>query len=238
MASAGQVVVMTLNAGNGLAAPDRLVGVLRDSGADIIGLQELTEPQAEAIERELTGLYPYRAIFAGGIPGKGLLSMHPLAAVEQLDLYPARPDLWAAIHTGQGALSVIVAHPPPRNYRNGFPVDPATVAQITALIGLATSVAPAVLMGDFNATRRSATYARLAAAGLVDAFGTSGRRRGATLPARWARLPLPPVARVDYIWHTPDLTSLGAWIGKDSGSDHLPVLARLRFLPRHDHREH
>jgi vancomycin resistance protein VanJ len=35
------------------------------------------------------------------------------------------------------------------------------------------------------------------------------------------------VARVDYIWHTPDLVALEAWVGADAGSDHLPVLARL-----------
>jgi endonuclease/exonuclease/phosphatase family metal-dependent hydrolase len=232
--SGGAFVVMTHNAGNGLAAPSRLVAALRSSGAHIIGLQELTVPQAEAIERELAELYPHRAIFAGGIPGKALLSTYPLTDVEQLHLYPDRPDLRAAVHTTHGMLTVIVAHPPPRNYRKGFPLDRATVEQITALIGLATGGEPSVLLGDFNATRGSATYARLAGSGLVDAYRVSGRRgrqRGATLPARWARLPLPPLVRVDYIWHTPRLETLESWIGENSGSDHIPVLARLRFLP-------
>jgi endonuclease/exonuclease/phosphatase family metal-dependent hydrolase len=228
-AAAIQFVVMTHNAGNGLAAPDRLVGVLRDSAADIIGLQELTVPQAEAIERDLTGLYPFRAIYAGGIPGKGLLSAYPLSGVEQLALYPGRPDLQAVLHTDNGTLTVIVAHPPPRNYRKGFPVDQATVEQIAALIRLAASGEPTILMGDFNATSRSATYARLVTAGLVDAYRATSRRRGPTLPARWARLPLKPMVRVDYIWHTAHFEAMESWIGMDTGSDHVPVLARLRF---------
>jgi len=40
-------------------------------------------------------------------------------------------------------------------------------------------------------------------------------------------MPMLPFLRVDYIWSTPDLTALAAWLGEDAGSDHLPVLARL-----------
>ena len=40
---------------------------------------------------------------------------------------------------------------------------------------------------------------------------------------------LPPVLRVDYIWHTAELTTLAAWVGGNAGSDHLPVLARMKL---------
>jgi endonuclease/exonuclease/phosphatase (EEP) superfamily protein YafD len=36
-----------------------------------------------------------------------------------------------------------------------------------------------------------------------------------------------PILRVDYIWLSGELNSMGAWVGEDTGSDHLPVLARL-----------
>jgi endonuclease/exonuclease/phosphatase (EEP) superfamily protein YafD len=40
-------------------------------------------------------------------------------------------------------------------------------------------------------------------------------------------LPLLPMLRVDYIWHTESLRALQAWVGADAGSDHLPVLAKF-----------
>jgi endonuclease/exonuclease/phosphatase family metal-dependent hydrolase len=33
--------------------------------------------------------------------------------------------------------------------------------------------------------------------------------------------------RIDYILHSVDFTARRAWIGADTGSDHLPVLADL-----------
>jgi endonuclease/exonuclease/phosphatase family metal-dependent hydrolase len=73
----------------------------------------------------------------------------------------------------------------------------------------------------------------------VDAFAAAGSGRGWTLPRRVGRssrfnhamhwLPLRPVARIDYIWCTPGIAVEAAWLGPDAGSDHLPVLARIRL---------
>jgi endonuclease/exonuclease/phosphatase (EEP) superfamily protein YafD len=76
--------------------------------------------------------------------------------------------------------------------------------------------------------------------GLKDAFVEGGIERGHTLPKRigpWkrllalnrllSRLPLLPMVRVDYIWFTDPLQCERAWVGQDTGSDHLPVLATL-----------
>jgi endonuclease/exonuclease/phosphatase (EEP) superfamily protein YafD len=35
--------------------------------------------------------------------------------------------------------------------------------------------------------------------------------------------------RIDYVWHTDGLLALAAEVGAAGGSDHLPVLVRLRF---------
>jgi hypothetical protein len=43
-------------------------------------------------------------------------------------------------------------------------------------------------------------------------------------------VPLPPLARVDYIWHTPDLKTLDAWVERGVGSDHRPVFARIDLV--------
>jgi vancomycin resistance protein VanJ len=231
------ISAMTFNVGNGLAQPWQLAELLKRNRVDVVGLQELAVEQAEVLA-ELRSLYPYQVLVPTGFTGKGLLSRHPIVHHEYLALYPERPDLRAVVNVGDTALQVLVAHPPPprlRGTRVSF--DSMAISQIDALAGLAREHPPAVLLGDFNMTPRNPMYARLVAGGLVDAFAAAGAGRGWTLPRRVGqaarfrhglhRLPLRPVARVDYIWCTPGVNAEAAWVGSDAGSDHLPVLARL-----------
>jgi vancomycin resistance protein VanJ len=233
--------VMTYNVGNGLAKPEHLIPLLRSSGADLIGLQEVSNLQAEAIHQELDKLYPHQAIFPGGFEGQGIISRFPLRSVEQLHLYPSRPDLTCVVGMDGVSLGVVVAHPPPpRLHMRGIQFDTQTKSQISALVKAAVDHPTAVLMGDLNFCEWEKTYAELEEAGLIDAFRSAGDSVGYTLPVRlglWKRLkwvnrllrwiPLWPVIRIDYIWHTGTLTTVAAWVGGDAGSDHLPVLARL-----------
>jgi len=233
--------VMTYNAGNGLAIPRRLVPLLKSSQADIVGLQELAPPQALAIEEQLFNEFPFQALFPGEFWGKGLISRYPIIDVEQLFLYPGRPDLRGAIDLAGNPLTVILAHPPPPRPRlNGIRFAPKVMDQIQSLVKEAASNPPAILMGDFNMTYRHAVYTQIRASGLADAFHGIGKGSGYTLPVRlgpwrrmkrlnrWLRwLPMLPLARVDYIWHTSTLQPQAVWLGEDGGSDHLPVLARL-----------
>src|SRR5579871_3973615 len=110
------------------------------------------------------------------------------------------------------------------------------MVHLERLAALAVERPPSLLLGDFNMTRRSRVYADYRALGLMDAFAEVGVGRGWTLPRRIGnahikhglhRVPLRPVARVDYIWYTRGLQAEAAWVGSDAGSDHLPVLARL-----------
>ena len=105
--------VMTCNVGNGRATPEQLIRVLRDAEADLVGIQELSDKQAEAISDNLGKEYPYQAMFPGGFAGKAALSRFPILASEQLHLSTVRPDLQTMIDLGEFALAFIVAHPPP-----------------------------------------------------------------------------------------------------------------------------
>ncbi len=235
--------IMTCNIGNERARSEQVVGGLRESGADLIGLQEVSHGQAEALQAALRDIYPYQVVFPGGFAGKAVFSRYPVLNAQQLQLSTVRPDLMASVKLGNRTLTLIVAHPPPPllSWR-GFYFDPQTWGQIQALARLARENRPAVLLGDFNLVDQSSEYAYLRAAGLQDAFAASRGKPGYTLPKRigpWKRLiwlnrmlrwlPLPPVARVDYIFHTSEISSLDARVGEDLGSDHLPVLAKLRL---------
>ncbi len=232
------LTVMTYNVGNGLAPPARLVAFLRRASTDLIGLQEVDAAQAAAIASELAEDYPHQVLTGTGFSGRGLLSRLPILEHEHLHLSPDRPDLRAVVDYGGQTATILVAHPPPpRLSRQGVVFDLATIRQIEQLAVTAVETAPAVLLGDFNMTAGNPIYAWLESLGLVDAFLTSGVGRGVTFPVRLGKtrrinhrlswLPLPPMARIDYIWHSGNLTSLAAWVGAGAGSDHLPVLARL-----------
>jgi endonuclease/exonuclease/phosphatase (EEP) superfamily protein YafD len=226
--------VVTFNLGNGMADPRQVHLLLERTDADVVGLQELAADQADA----LAGRYPHQVLIGSGFTGKGLLSRYPILLHEQMMLYPERPDLRAVIEVGDTPLQVIVAHPPPPRLMGGrMAFDPAASAQLATLAELALQHPPSVLLGDLNMTPRNRMYASFKSAGLVDAFAVAGAGRGWTLPRRLGqtprfdhglhRLPLRPVARVDYIWCTPGLHVEKAWLGDDAGSDHLPVIARL-----------
>ena len=233
--------VMTCNVGNGRAAPERLVRVLRDAEADLVGIQELSDKQAEAISDNLGKEYPYQALFPGGFAGKAALSRFPILASEQLHLSTVRPDLQTMIDLGEGKLTFIVAHPPPPHpHWSGLKFDSQTWKQIRSLSELAIEQSPAILLGDFNLADWWGEYAYLRSTGLKDAFFEAGIERGHTLPRRigpWKRflavnrllsgLSLVPMVRVDYIWYTEPLMCQQAWVGQDTGSDHLPVVAMI-----------
>ena len=224
----GSFLVMTHNAGNGYAKPPKLVQALRDSGADIIGLQEITVAQAEALDAELSDIYPYRVLYGAGIPGKGLLSRFPIVDSRQLHFFPDRPDLWGQILLGDKGVDVVVGHPwPPRAHRNGYYQGPETQEHIRKLLALAAVDRPVIVVGDFNFTDRNRAYQGFAEAGLTDAFRAAGTGRRATLPVHLSGIPLSPTLRVDYILHTAHFKAEEAWVGGKTGSDHLPVLARL-----------
>ena len=235
--------VMTCNVGNDRAAPEQLIPVVQKSGADLVGFQELSETQAAALINELQDDFPHQVMYPGGFAGKAVLSKFPIIDSAQLHLSTVRPDLQSRIDIEGTEINFIVAHPPPpRPHWRGLKFDRQTWQQINSLANLAVDNPPAILLGDFNLADWWGEYAFMLSMGLKDAFNECGMERGHTLPKRigpWKRLlalnrllsslPLQPMLRVDYIWLTDPLQCHRAWVGQDTGSDHLPVLATVEL---------
>jgi endonuclease/exonuclease/phosphatase (EEP) superfamily protein YafD len=233
--------LLTYNLGNGRAKADRLLRLVSASQAQAVALQEVSDLQAEALEAGLADLYPYRAIFPGGFAGKALLSQLPIRRAVLLPLGDERPDLLAELQLENRNLTILNAHPPPpRPGRHGVQFSASSWGEIQALVSLARQSDPCLLVGDFNLVPSRREYTYICSQGLRDAFAEAGRGPGATLPRRigpWKRflwlnrllawVPLPPTLRVDYIWCSPSITPLEAWVGADAGSDHLPLLGRV-----------
>lgn len=233
------VTVATMNVGNGMAPDAKLVEVVRQMMPDILALEELNQRQAEHLKQVISDLYPYHFTFEDGYEGRGILSRMPFARQETLAFTSDRPDGLVEVDIDGQPLTIIVAHPRPPKLKGRTLDTPYSFnRQLLRLADLALENAPAVLLGDFNMRPDHGIYDRLRKRGLLDAFAESGEGPERTFPVRLAnevkslggrtvRVKTPPLFRLDYIWHTPDIRSVATWVGADTGSDHLPVMSRL-----------
>lgn len=226
------ITVMTLNLGDGLVAPNDLVSYIREVGADLVALQEVTPEIAEALATDLQDILPYQVVRDLGIPGKALLSTYPITQSAWLELNPGRPDLLATVDLEGSPIDVLVAHPPPPELDGGI-VQPreGTFEQFDRIVEIAAEAEhPFLLLGDLNETSLQPRYRELESIGLQDVFGAVGSGSGLTYPTRIPPLPerlVRPVLRIDYIWASAEWQPLSAFVGDDIGSDHLPVIAHL-----------
>ncbi len=222
------LTVMTLNVKTDYATPEELIPLLRDSGADIVALQEVGPVLAAALKDNLLDEYPYREYVDYGIPGIGLLSRYPIIEYEIEQNKTALPYLTAVLSVDGRKLTIINVHPPAPKIESYKKYQSNGIGEIPIFVDLATSGEPTIMMGDFNMVDQSTDYHLLADAGLHDAFREAGWGFGSTWPGikleRFGRI---PAIRIDYVWYTDHFEAQQAWVGPGTGSDHLPVIAQL-----------
>src|SRR6185437_13943816 len=201
----------------------RVAEVIDAQSPDIVALQELDVgrartggvDQAQFGDAILTTL-PERLVKAGPIPG------HP--RFPQLE---PRGAVWVEIDTADGVLSVVNTHLGlvPREQR----------IQAEALAGkdwtlAAAPDAPLVLVGDMNATPRSAAY-RILASRLAEA------RRAAPFSHRAPTFPSTfPVLAIDHVFASEGVVIDAVRTPLDPlsrlASDHLPLVVDFSLAPR------
>jgi len=93
---------------------------------------------------------------------------------------------------------------------------------VRAWIGRTTLPGPSIVAGDFNTPEESQIFAN-AWAGLANAFSYAGWGFGYTKRTRLIG------ARIDHVLMTDELRAATCRIGPDIGSDHLPLIADLRW---------
>jgi endonuclease/exonuclease/phosphatase (EEP) superfamily protein YafD len=76
-----------------------------------------------------------------------------------------------------------------------------------------------VLVGDLNSTPDFPEMKLIADAGFVDSWAEVGEGDGYTFSSD------APYERIDWIWHTPDLTAMDIEVLSTTASDHLPLRA-------------
>jgi endonuclease/exonuclease/phosphatase family metal-dependent hydrolase len=216
--------------------PVRLLQALRTIDADVAALQELTPSMLETMRRELAVRYPYES---GSWPVV-VFSRFRLGHGHTLEFLGRGSDAqYVELHLDTQRVGLFNVHITRPVSARGLPTLARTYnphrrdAHVAHLAAEVRRVrAPLLLAGDLNATQRSRAY-RLLRAMLHDSFLEARRGLGHTYPARVSvgplQLRLPPLLRIDYVFHSAELETLAARVGPDAGSDHLPVVVDFRL---------
>ena len=221
--------VVTWNAGLGRSDAPALAATIRELSPDAIALQELPTEQWEELCERLDD-YPHRIHAGEDIEEKAIFSRHPIVGSEFVEPPRGRPWLRATIAFESREVTLYDVHFSP--FLGALGRWSADDDALGELLGELEPGASVVVLGDFNTCDPNGPFERVRDAGLGNAFTAAGRGLGFTFPVfrRYRGLPVPPVVRIDHIWHSADLVPLRAEVGPDGGSDHLPVVADLLFL--------
>jgi vancomycin resistance protein VanJ len=219
-----------------------LLTAIRDEQADVVALQELAPPVAEAMQRDLSTIYPYQVLApANNVGGVGLLSRYPLEPADGVD---GAQGQWAILRVGIQKIWVANVHvhfsgiSRLRSQRFGsLPYfrmydTSGRLFQVNALRQAARKVSGGlIMMGDFNTGDREPGHALLTSE-LHDAFAETGWGFGFTFPndKRVGPITIPvPLVRIDYIWTKGRVVPVTTHVNcDDGGSDHCMVVADLR----------
>jgi len=217
--------VVTVAAANVLytnSQREPLLDWLETRPADIVILQEVTEAWARDLAVRTT--YPNQHLLQReDAYGIGVLSRWPLEEVSLADLAgDGLPSITGVALVGTQRVRFLGMH------TRGPLLPRLARLRDEALRGAAdlahASDLPMVMLGDLNATPDSPAFERLLHSGaLRDAL--AGRQWRPTWQADFWPLAL----RIDHVLVSPGICVEQASVGPPVGSDHLPVLARLRL---------
>lgn len=224
------LTVLTFNVGAGVATPEQITHFVQQEAADLVALQELT-PAGITTLQTLTHTYPYQ-IF-DPTSGLGLMSRHPLGTPHWLAVSGQRPILRVEAQTKPYPTQVWVIHPSPPTlywYKNWYlplGVDDTLPQQLVLYLvnELQNTAGPHVVLGDFNQTEHTPAHRQLATL-LSDAYLEKGWGMGWSFPNQLALTPqltIPPLLRLDFVYHSAEWQATSAEVICPAGSDHCAV---------------
>ncbi|MGQ9668504.1 MAG: endonuclease/exonuclease/phosphatase family protein, partial [Anaerolineae bacterium] len=235
-----QLQLMTYNIRSGFGADDRFdlrrtAQTILKGDADIIALQEVNRGSGlNGFTDDLMVLMDilrpagYRYWEFGPAAsltyGNAIISRYPIVASENFPystvVLERRACLAARVKVGGRRLAVYSTHLTHVGHST-----PERLQQVQELIGLTRPEGlPKTVMGDFNAIPETAEI-RAMREHFRDAYALAGDPPGYTFPAER------PAERIDYIFLSPELTPLEAWVMESTASDHRPVVVRVQLAP-------
>ncbi|MFE9132482.1 endonuclease/exonuclease/phosphatase family protein [Streptomyces sp. NPDC002387] len=205
------------------------VGTARTLAAaepDLIALEELVPPALAEYARTLAPKYPHHVV-QGTV---GLWSKHPLTGTRPVDIKPRGiTEPWSrglrtTVHTQRGAIAVYVAHLPSVRVRASG-LASSWRDESAGLLGKAVAaeqLKTVLLLGDLNGTVDDRGLAPL-----TSRMNTAERGFAFSFPAAF------PMARIDQVMAR-SATVRQIRTLSSTGSDHLPVTARITLTSSSD----
>ncbi|MFI6446562.1 endonuclease/exonuclease/phosphatase family protein [Kitasatospora sp. NPDC050543] len=218
----GDWTVLTHNVAAANTDPAGTVKLLKDSGAQIVALQELAGSHLRTYESGLAETYPYHAV-EGTV---GLWSKYPISGVSVVDIRIGWTRAFRAqVTTPQGPVAVFVAHLPSVRVKfdSGFTAGQRDMsAQALGDAIQAESLKKVLLLGDLNGTMNDRSLAPITSQ-MRSAQGAAGDGFGFSWPDAF------PMARIDQILSRGGLKPTDSRVLGSDGSDHRAVSADYKY---------
>ncbi len=215
----GNLAVATHNVDADNPDPRGTAASVAASGADLLALTELKPSVAPVYAKALAGTYKYHAV-EGTV---GVWSKYPLTSSAAVDIKIGWDRaMRTTADTPWGPVAVYVAHLPSVRVKldAGFTAnqrDNSAEALGQALAG--ESLRKVILLGDLNGTMNDRALSPVTSQ-MRSTQGAAGHGFGFSWPAQF------PMARIDQIM-VRGMKPEASWTLPRTGSDHLPVAARL-----------
>ncbi|MEU6299716.1 endonuclease/exonuclease/phosphatase family protein [Streptomyces erythrochromogenes] len=215
----GDLVVATHNVDADNPDPRGTAESVARSGADVLALTELKGSVVPVYEKALASTYKYHSV-EGTV---GLWSKYPLSGSAPVDIRMGwTRAMRATVATPQGEVAAFVAHLPSVRVKlnAGFTAnqrDDSADALGTALA--AEPLKKVLLLGDLNGTMNDRALSEVTSQ-MRSTQGAAGDGFGFSWPAQF------PMARIDQIM-VRGIRPEASWTLPRTGSDHLPVAARV-----------
>lgn len=219
----GNLMVATHNVDADNPDPRGTARSVGASGADVLALTELKAGAVPAYEEALAGTYKYHAV-EGTV---GVWSKYPLTSSRPVDIKMGwTRAMRTTVATPAGDVGVYVAHLPSVRVKlkAGFTANQRDNS--ADALGAALAAEPlqkVILLGDLNGTMNDRALSEVTSQ-MRSTQGAAGDGFGFSWPAQF------PMARIDQIMvrgMRPD----ASWTLPRTGSDHLPVAARVTVKP-------
>jgi endonuclease/exonuclease/phosphatase (EEP) superfamily protein YafD len=218
-----EISVATVNVWFRNGEHDRALEWLKANPADVVLVQEVTADWV-AVLAKTKQQYPQQKFLPREDPyGIALLSRWPLDQVVAVDFAAdGLPSVVARVNVQGRQVLIVGLHTHWPLLRDLQRSRDSVLLQAAAMSRLSST--PTVLLGDLNLTPYAPAFRRLLdRSGLKDAFASRAWRP--TWQAGFWPLALP----LDHVLVPQDSCVVSAQIGADIGSDHRPVLVRLRL---------
>ena len=220
-ATGGDLTVATHNVNADNPDPSGTARAVAASGADVVALEELTTSAVPVYEKALASTYKHHAV-EGTV---GLWSKDPLTGVKAVDIKLGwTRAMRATVAAPDGQVAVYVAHLPSVRVKMaaGFTARQRDKSADALGEAIADDRLPRkILLGDLNGTMNDRALNAVTSQ-MRSTQGAAGSGFGFSWPASF------PMARIDQIM-VQGVEPLSSWTLPETGSDHLPVAARVNL---------